>query len=140
MAWLSEEPISPMPISATRSNIGAVMTRPMNWASAATTSRLSSLGADGHAQRSRAGRRRATRRRMMPRDFRSSSADGGIRALAPSGKWIRTKLPTLGVTFRPELLDLGRDPGQPRVVVRNGRFDVRAVVQRRHARRNAPAR
>ena len=45
MAWLSDDPIRPMPISATRSNIGVVISltyRPMNLASAATTARLSS--------------------------------------------------------------------------------------------------
>src|SRR5690606_10185706 len=42
----------------------------------------------------------ATRRKMMPRVFRNSSAADALCAPLAS-KWIRMKLPTLGVTLRP---------------------------------------
>ena len=46
------------------------------------------------------------------------------------------KLPTLGVTVRPSLSSLGREPRQPLVVVRDRRLLVGAVLDRRDAGRD----
>ena len=47
---------------------------------------------------------------------------------------MRTKLPTLGVTFEPELLDrLAVTLRQPELVVRDRPLDMGAVAERRDA-------
>ena len=71
---------------------------------------------------------------MMPRDFRNSSAAGALRAVS-FGKWISRKLPTLGVTLSPSFSISAVSHGSQRLVVGDGRLDVRAVLERRHAGR-----
>ena len=58
------------------------------------------------------------------------------RCASPLGKCTRMKLATLGVTVRPSLLDLRRQPRQPLLVVGDRGFLVRLVGDRRGARRH----
>ena len=46
---------------------------------------------------------------------------------------MRTKLPTLGVTRSPSLVNLLAQPGQPGLVVRDAALDMGAVADRRDA-------
>ena len=121
----SDEPIRPMPTRAILENsgCGTGLQLSRNSDERRDDAAIGVLGADGHAQR--IGKAVAG---DAPQD--DSRAPTGKRrppsavCLPSSGKCTSTKLPTLGVTLQPEPGELGGQPGQPLLVVRDGALDM----------------
>ena len=97
------------------------------------------LGADGHAQAvgQAVGRHAAQDDAARLQEL---VGRGRVLAFLSSGKWMSTKLPTLGVTFSPSFSISAVTQGSQLLVVRDGELDVGAVLDRRDARCDAPGR
>ena len=133
MAWAIDEPIRPMPISATLSNSGFASRhlRAMKSAQRRDDRAVGVFGADRQAQ--------AMRQAVGARRRAGSAARGresvGVRGVASSSaKWISTKLPTLSSTRRPSVRMFSISQARHLLVVRDGGFDMGAILQRRRRR------